>query len=160
MNHAIKYLGFTVATVTTLAIATQVIAKPNAAMMMPPKTATMKPKPALAAALQGKPVLVDIYASWCPACKSIAPTLSQVKQKYDGKVNFVVFDVSDRGTTKAAQMQAKQLGLSKFYQDHKSQTGLVAIINPATGAVIQEFRGNDNLPDYQSSLDQAIKQVK
>jgi thiol-disulfide isomerase/thioredoxin len=35
---------------------------------------------ALASELQGKPVVVDIYASWCAACKNIAPTLSQLKQ--------------------------------------------------------------------------------
>uniref|UniRef100_UPI0035932352 TlpA family protein disulfide reductase n=1 Tax=Chamaesiphon sp. TaxID=2814140 RepID=UPI0035932352 len=36
----------------------------------------------LAQQLQGKPVVVDIYASWCPACKNIAPTVSQLKQQY------------------------------------------------------------------------------
>jgi thiol-disulfide isomerase/thioredoxin len=30
---------------------------------------------ALAPSLQGKPVVVDIYASWCPACRTIEPTL-------------------------------------------------------------------------------------
>ena len=44
----------------------------------------------LAQQLQGKPVVVDVYASWCSACKNIAPTLSQLKQKYAGAVNFVV----------------------------------------------------------------------
>jgi thiol-disulfide isomerase/thioredoxin len=157
MNDQMKYLTLTIATIGTLAtgslmIGNQAIAKPSDSMMM-------KHKPALAAELQGKPVLVDIYASWCPACKSIAPTLSQVKQKYDGKVNFVVLNVTDRGTTKSSQSRAKQLGLGKFFQANKAQTGLVAIINPDTGEVIQEFRGNDNLKDYQASLDQAIKQI-
>jgi thiol-disulfide isomerase/thioredoxin len=159
MNDRIKYLALTVATIGTLAtggliLGSQAIAKPGDSMMM------KKPnQAALAAELQGKPVLVDIYASWCPACKSIAPTLAEVQKKYDGKVNFVVLNVSDRGTTKSAQTRAKQLGLGKFFQANKAQTGLVAIINPATGEVIQEFRGNDNLKDYQTSLDQAIKQV-
>ncbi|MFN5754310.1 MAG: TlpA family protein disulfide reductase, partial [Pseudanabaena sp.] len=31
----------------------------------------------LAQKLQGKPVVVDVYASWCPACKNIAPTVSE-----------------------------------------------------------------------------------
>jgi thiol-disulfide isomerase/thioredoxin len=44
----------------------------------------------LAKQLQGKPVVVDIYASWCPGCKNIAPTLSQLRQQYIGKVNFVM----------------------------------------------------------------------
>ena len=26
----------------------------------------------------GKPILVDVWASWCPTCKAQAPTLSQI----------------------------------------------------------------------------------
>jgi thiol-disulfide isomerase/thioredoxin len=125
-----------------------------------PGSDQMMMAPHLAAELQGKPVVVDVYASWCGACKSIAPTLSQVQKQYDGKVNFVVFDVSNRSSTGAAQARAKQLGLNRFLQAHESQTGLVAIINPATGQVIQQFRGNANLKDYQTALNQAIQQVK
>jgi thiol-disulfide isomerase/thioredoxin len=117
-------------------------------------------KTALAPTLQGKPVVVDIYASWCPACRTIAPTLSQVKQQYAGKAHFVVFNVSDRSSTRAAQQRAKQLGLSSFLQANQSQTSLVAIINPTTGAVIQSFRGNGKLQDYQVALNRAIQQVR
>jgi thiol-disulfide isomerase/thioredoxin len=114
----------------------------------------------LAKQLQGKPVVVAIHASWCPACKTVGPVLSKVQQQYSGKAHFVTFDVSDRGSTKSAQNQAKQLGLNSFLQSNKSQTGLVAIVNPATGEVIQQFRGNGNLKDYQMALQQAIKQVR
>jgi thiol-disulfide isomerase/thioredoxin len=131
---------------------------PTSAQAMPGGDHTMSPR--LAAELQGKPVVVDVYASWCGACKSIAPTLSQVQTQYDGKINFVVFDVSNRTSTAAAQARAKQLGLSSFLQANESQTALVAIINPATGQVIKQFRGNGNLNDYQTALNQAIQQVK
>jgi thiol-disulfide isomerase/thioredoxin len=133
-------------------------AQPSAQAM--PGSDHMMMAPHLAAELQGKPVVVDVYASWCGACKSIAPTLSQVQKQYDGKVNFVVFDVSNRSSTGAAQTRAKQLGLNSFLQANESQTGLVAIINPATGQVIRQFRGNANLKDYQTALNQAIQQVK
>jgi thiol-disulfide isomerase/thioredoxin len=133
-------------------------AQPSAQAM--PGSDHMMMAPHLAAELQDKPVVVDVYASWCGACKSIAPTLSQVKKQYEGKVNFVVFDVSNRSSTGAAQARAKQLGLNRFLQANESQTGLVAIINPATGQVIQQFRGNANLKDYQTALNQAIQQVK
>ncbi len=116
--------------------------------------------PALSGELQGKPVVVNIYASWCPSCQRVEPTLSQLKQDYSGKANFVQFDVSDRGSSQASMNRAKQLGLSDFYQRNKSQTSLVAIVNPMTGAVIKEFRGNSNLKDYQMALNSAIAQVK
>jgi len=118
---------------------------------------TAKP---LAKQLQGKPVVVDIYASWCPSCKNIAPTLSRLKQQYQGKAHFVVFDVTDRATTQMAEMKAKELGLSEFLKANKSQTSLVAIIDPSNGKVLRQFRNNPNQGDYTAVLDNAIAQMK
>lgn len=118
---------------------------------------TAKP---LAKKLQGKPVVVDIYASWCSKCKNIAPTLSRLKQQYQGKAHFVVFDVTDRATTQMAEMKAKELGLSEFLAANKSQTSLVAIIDPANGRVLRQFRNNPNQGDYTAVLNNAIAQMK
>jgi thiol-disulfide isomerase/thioredoxin len=85
---------------------------------------------ALAKELQGKPVVVDVYASWCPACRNIAPTLSKLRQNYANRVHFVVLDVSDKSKTEASQASAKRLGLAAFFAANRTQTGLVAIIDP------------------------------
>jgi thiol-disulfide isomerase/thioredoxin len=114
---------------------------------------------ALAKQLQGKPVVVDIYASWCPACKNIAPTLSQLKQKYGDQANFVVLDVSDRQTTAAAEKTAAKLGLTSFLNANKSQTGTVAIIDPASGKIKKQFRNNANLVAYTTVIDSSIAQM-
>jgi len=112
----------------------------------------------LAQQLQGKPVLVDIYASWCPACKNIAPTLSQLEQQYAGKVEFVVLDVTDKATTAKAEAKAKELGLSDFLAANKAQTGTLTIVDPATGQILAQHRNNANLADYTTVLDTALKQ--
>ncbi|MBD2329307.1 thioredoxin family protein [Alkalinema sp. FACHB-956] len=112
----------------------------------------------LAQELQGKPVVVDVFATWCPACKNIAPTLSQLKKDYDGKVHFVVLDVSDKSTTSEAEATAKKLGLSQFLEMNKAQTGSLTIVNPATGEILAQHRNNANLADYTSVLDAALKQ--
>ncbi|MBD1854741.1 thioredoxin family protein [Leptolyngbya sp. FACHB-1624] len=112
----------------------------------------------LAQELQGKPVIVDVFATWCSACKNIAPTLSQLKKDYDGKANFVVLDVSDRATSTEAEAKANQLGLSKFLAENKAQTGLVAIIDPATGKILAQHRNNPNVADYTTVLNAAIPQ--
>jgi len=39
------------------------------------------------------PVLVDMYATWCPPCKKIAPVLNRLAPTYKGKVAFVKVNV-------------------------------------------------------------------
>jgi thiol-disulfide isomerase/thioredoxin len=134
-------------------------AKPDLSASQPDWIAGAMAKP-LAPQLQGKPVVVDIYASWCPGCKNIAPTLSSLKQQYRDKANFVVFDVSDRETTQMAETKAKQLGLSEFLIANKTQTSMVAIIDPATGKVLKQFRNNPNQEEYVAVLNPAIAQIK
>jgi thiol-disulfide isomerase/thioredoxin len=113
----------------------------------------------LAKQLQGKPVVVDIYASWCPGCKNIAPTLSQLKQQYGTKANFIVFDVSDSKKTQTSMKMAAKLGLTSFFNENKSQTSTVAIIDPASGKIIKQFRNNPELADYTSTLNLSISQI-
>ncbi len=108
--------------------------------------------------LQGKPVIVDIYATWCPGCKNIAPTLSQLRQQYGTKASFVVLDVTDAKTTKASMKLAQELGLTSFLNANKSQTATVAIIDPSTGKVIKQFRNNADLTEYTGTIDLAIAQ--
>jgi thiol-disulfide isomerase/thioredoxin len=110
----------------------------------------------LARELQGKPVVIDVFATWCPACKNVAPTLSQLKKDYAGRVNFVVLDVTDRATTGKTEARATQLGLSQFLKANKAQTGLLAIVDPATGTILAQYRNNANLADYKKVLDQAL----
>ena len=110
----------------------------------------------LAKKIQGKPVVVDIYASWCPACKNIAPTVAQLEQKYAGKVEFVVLDVSDKSTTATAEAKAKELGLSKFLTENKTQTGSLTIVDPATGNILAQHRNNPDIMAYTKVLDAAV----
>jgi thiol-disulfide isomerase/thioredoxin len=110
----------------------------------------------LAKQLQGKPVVVDIYASWCPACKNIAPTAAKIKQQYGNKITFVTLDVSDRTSTAKAEAMAKQLGLSKFFAANKNQTGSLTIVDPATGNILGQERNNAELTAYTTVLDSAI----
>ena len=107
--------------------------------------------------LQGKPVVVDIYASWCPACKNVAPTLSQLKKEYAGQANFVVLDVSDQAKASQAAAKARQLGLGQYFDANKSQTGMIAIIDPATGNILAQHRNNANKTAYTSVLNAALK---
>ncbi|MBE9038834.1 TlpA family protein disulfide reductase [aff. Roholtiella sp. LEGE 12411] len=110
----------------------------------------------LAKELQGKPVVVDVFATWCPGCKNIAPTLSQLKQQYSGKVNFVVLDVTDKAKLRQTEAMARRLGLGKFLEANKSKTSTVAIVDPATGDILALYQNNSNQADYTKILETAL----
>jgi thiol-disulfide isomerase/thioredoxin len=131
-------------------------AKPCAAKSDPCAAKKKSAGSGLAASLQGKPVVVDIYASWCPACKNIAPTLAALRKTYGDKATFVVLDVSDKTTTAAAEKKAQELGLSEFLTANKAKTGHVEIIDPATNTTLQKYDNNADMAAYTSVLDKAI----
>lgn len=150
----------TVASVKSSATPGQAIAQMNPCASKPNPCASKGKNVGgpLSKQLQGKPVVVDIYASWCPACKNIAPTLSQLEQQYANKVEFVVLDVTNKTTTATSEAKAKELGLSQFLADNKAQTGTLTIVDPATGKILAQHRNNANLSDYTTVLDAALAQ--
>jgi thiol-disulfide isomerase/thioredoxin len=56
----------------------------------------------LLAQLRGKPVVVNVWASWCGPCIVEAPGLARVARDYQGRVQFLGVDVLDqRGAARA-----------------------------------------------------------
>jgi thiol-disulfide isomerase/thioredoxin len=49
----------------------------------------------LLAQLRGTPVVVNIWAAWCPPCRVEAPGLAKVAREFEGKVQFVGVDILD-----------------------------------------------------------------
>jgi cytochrome c biogenesis protein CcmG/thiol:disulfide interchange protein DsbE len=47
------------------------------------------------AALEGKPVVLNFWASWCEPCKDEAPLLQAASERYGGEVHFLGVDAQD-----------------------------------------------------------------
>ena len=50
---------------------------------------------ALLAELRGRPVVVNIWGSWCPPCLVEAPDLARVSREFQGRVQFLGVDILD-----------------------------------------------------------------
>lgn len=43
----------------------------------------------------GKPTLMEFYANWCTSCQAMAKDMSELKQQYADKLNFVMLNVDN-----------------------------------------------------------------
>lgn len=60
----------------------------------------------------GKPIVLNFWASWCPPCKSELPDFEAAYKKYDGKVTFLMVNLTDnqRETPEVAQSFIRSAG--------------------------------------------------
>ena len=49
--------------------------------------------PLAVAQQNGKPTLMEFYADWCTTCQAMAGDLSELKQEYGDRLNFVMLNV-------------------------------------------------------------------
>jgi len=70
----------------------------------------------------GKPVLVDIYASWCGPCKTLAPRLDQVAAEFGDRIKFVSLNL-DEARTLAADLKVQGVPTLLFYRADGRQAG-------------------------------------
>jgi thiol-disulfide isomerase/thioredoxin len=102
---------------------------------LPASAAEWKPFDAAAfaqAQKDGKPILVDIFAAWCPVCRAQNPILTQLTRepKYN---DLVVFKI-DFDTQKDAVRAVKATSQSTLiaYQGEKETDRSVGDTNPAS----------------------------
>ena len=83
-----------------------------------------------------KPVLVDLWASWCGPCRAMEPTIDAVAKEFEGKVDVAKLNVDDNPelAQKLDVMSIPTLMLFKDGQPIDRMVGL-ATKDRVTGAI-------------------------
>lgn len=75
----------------------------------------------LATVSQGKPIIINYFASWCPPCKQEMPHFVQAYENYKEEITFIFLDALDgqRETKEDVKKFASEYGMqeSSIYYD-------------------------------------------
>ena len=84
----------------------------------------------------GKPTVIDFWASWCSNCKAEAPTMKQIEELYGNRVNFIMVN-ADQGD---AWPLIERFGVDAIpHMAMISSSGIVetALIGEIPGAILK-----------------------
>ncbi|MEN9477347.1 MAG: hypothetical protein RLZZ300_1488 [Pseudomonadota bacterium] len=85
------------------------------------------------------PVLVDFWAPWCPPCRAIAPSLEEISNELEGKLQVIKVDI-DQNPELAQRFGVRSIPTLKVFVDGKVAREIVgAMPKQALQAQIAPF---------------------
>ena len=104
----------------------------------------IKGNPAGFAGLRGKPVVVNLWATWCQPCLREMPSLERLQEKLAGKLTVAAIS-QDRGGEKAVTPYLAKLGLDKvrIYLDPKSEVGKAFGVRGLPTSIVLDAEGRE-----------------
>ena len=83
---------------------------------------TLAGAPTSLASMAGKPIVVNLWASWCPPCLREMPVLAAAQQQENG-INFVFVNQGERAATAARYLEAAPFTLDHVWLDPGATLG-------------------------------------
>ncbi len=77
--------------------------------------------------LNGKPVFLVFWASWCPHCKKELPSVQELYEKYGEDIHFLAINVRDEKGKGEAIMQDNQYTFPVIFDENSSIMNLFRI---------------------------------
>jgi cytochrome c biogenesis protein CcmG, thiol:disulfide interchange protein DsbE len=157
------YLALAVGAVALIALEVATAGSGGSAKQAPalPKQVLQGP-PVTLATLQGKPALIDFWASWCEPCREEAPELARLQRSLAGSAAIVGIDYTDQEGS--ARSFIRKYGW-KFpvlsdpegiYGARFGFSGLpTAIVLDPGGGVSATLRGPQAFADFRQALREA-----
>lgn len=84
---------------------------------------------------RGKPVVLNFWATWCVPCAAEMPLLSEMQERYKGKITFIAASIDDD------DVKAEIPGFVK-----KHQGDALTVMTGASFDSLQDFKLKDVMP--------------
>jgi len=102
-----------------------------------------------------KPYVVKIHADWCGSCKAMKSVWEQIETDLGDQATTVTLDVSDRVAYTESEAAAERLGISELFQEYRSRTGTVVVLDCNTREPVAIMNGERDLEKYRKAIARA-----
>lgn len=107
-------------------------------------------------AAESSPLMVKIHADWCGTCRALNPTWEQLQTRYGDSLRFVILDVTNKSDVAKAAAEADRLGIRAVFDQYKSRTGTIAVVNGKTHEVVEVMKGVTDAAAYDPAIKRAL----
>jgi thiol-disulfide isomerase/thioredoxin len=83
-----------------------------------------------------KPVVLEFWATWCPLCKKLEPSLQAARERHRGAVSFVSVAVLAKQTAEKQRMYVEKQQLTGEYVFDKDGAAVAAFKVPHTSYIV------------------------
>jgi thiol-disulfide isomerase/thioredoxin len=98
---------------------------------------------------------VKIHADWCGSCKALKSVWQRIETDLGDQAIIVTLDVSDRVAYMESQATAERLGIGEFFQEYRSRTGTIAILDCRTHEPVVIMSAERDFEKYREAVAQA-----
>ncbi len=106
-------------------------------------------------ACTSKPYVVKIHADWCASCRALDSLWNRIESDLQDQASAVTLDVSDRVAYTESQAAAERLGISEFFQEYRSRTGTIAVLDCTSRKPVAVMSGERDLEKYREAIARA-----
>ena len=100
------------------------------------------------------PLFVTITAKWCTSCQSLKPSVEELEYVYNGKVDFLTLDISNKESLESSLKKAEEAGIAGFFNNNKVNVPTVGIFCNTTSKPDKIFTGESNKAVYEKALEE------
>ena len=100
-------------------------------------------KPVTLAQFKGKPLLVNLWATWCGPCVKEMPGLNKLAEREKRRLNVVVVNQSDDAATIEAWWKTRQLTALTPYRDEPGKLGFAIDSGSLPTSIMYDAEGKE-----------------
>ena len=83
-----------------------------------------------------QPVVLEFWATWCPLCRKLEPSMQAARAKYDGKVTFISVGVPANQTLEKQKAYVEDRKLTGVFTFDGSSAAMKAFAVPHTSYIV------------------------